>query len=581
MVDYHEIFEKFPDGVTLHDVSDGSILATNQGFCDMLGYTREELLNLEFDDLHVNEPPYTTEQAEQYIHQAATEGPQTFEWLDETKAGDPLPVEVHLSQTQIGGEERILAVVRDISERKEREREIERETARFRALFENTSEAVAWVEYQGETPIIREANPAFTDRFDGPAGDVIGEPLDRVVAKEGRRDEAEALSRRVKSGEQLQAEIVRDTVDGPRTFLWEAVPLEDPDAEAIDQAFALYTDISELRRREQELERYETIIEATGDPVYTLDENGDITYVNDAFLEFSGYDADELLGANAAKVIEEEYYERGTDLIRTLLASDQDRGTFELNFVTTDGERIRCESHVALLPFEEEFRGTVGVIRDISDRVEREQRIERERDRSEQFASVVSHDLRNPVTVAAGRLELAKEECDSEHLDAVGRTLDRMETLIDDVLSLARAGEAVGERQAVALEAIVETCWATVDTKDSELVVESDHVVMADESRLRQLLENLFRNAVEHGGDAVTVTVGDLTNGFYVEDDGQGLSEDARETLFEPGYSTTDTGTGFGLNIVQEIAEAHGWDVSTTDSTEGGARFEFRNVAIA
>lgn len=101
---------------------------------------------------------------------------------------------------------------------------------------------------------------------------------------------------------------------------------------------------------------------------------------------------------------------------------------------------------------------------------------------------------------------------------------------------------------------------------------------MADESRLQQLLENLISNAIEHSGDDVTVTVGELDDGFYVEDNGVGIPETGRESVFEPGYSTTQDGTGFGLHIVDQVVEAHGWDIQVTTGPQGGARFEITNV---
>jgi len=81
---------------------------------------------------------------------------------------------------------------------------------------------------------------------------------------------------------------------------------------------------------------------------------------------------------------------------------------------------------------------------------------------------------------------------------------------------------------------------------------------------------------VEHGGD-VAIRVGDLDDGFYVADDGPGIPDGVRDSLFEPGQSGVDGSTGFGLAIVQEIATAHGWTVEAVESTDG-ARFEIRGV---
>jgi signal transduction histidine kinase len=128
------------------------------------------------------------------------------------------------------------------------------------------------------------------------------------------------------------------------------------------------------------------------------------------------------------------------------------------------------------------------------------------------------------------------------------------------------------------LAAIVSICWRNIDTADATLVTDVDRAIHAEESRLKQLFENLVRNAVEHGGDDVTIIVGELPDGFYVEDDGPGIPEGERHEVFDAGYSTNDEGTGFGLNIVKQVADAHDWRVRITESSEGGARFEITGV---
>ena len=212
---------------------------------------------------------------------------------------------------------------------------------------------------------------------------------------------------------------------------------------------------------------------------------------------------------------------------------------------------------------------------------ERTAELERQNDRLEEFAGVVSHDLRNPLEVARGRTELAREECDSDHLAAVERAHDRMTALIDDLLTLAREGDPVTDAEPVDLGRIVGSCWRTVDTRDATLRSEAEGIILADEGRLRQLLENLIRNAIEHGGEDVTVTVGTLPDGFYVADDGPGIEPDRREAVFDAGHSTSQSGTGFGLRIVEQVADAHGWSVRAVESEAGGARFEITGVEPA
>ncbi|MGM0447989.1 MAG: PAS domain S-box protein [Methanobacteriota archaeon] len=212
---------------------------------------------------------------------------------------------------------------------------------------------------------------------------------------------------------------------------------------------------------------------------------------------------------------------------------------------------------------------------------ERTAELEHQNDRLAEFAGVVSHDLRNPLEVARGRTELAREECDSEHLTAVERAHDRMTALIDDLLTLAREGDPVTDAEPVDLRRVVGSCWRTVDTGDATLRVEAEGTVVADEGRLKQLLENLIRNSVEHGRQDVAVTVGTLPDGFYVADDGPGIDSARREAVFDVGHSTSQSGTGFGLRIVEQVADAHGWSVRAVESEAGGARFEVTGVESA
>jgi len=231
---------------------------------------------------------------------------------------------------------------------------------------------------------------------------------------------------------------------------------------------------------------------------------------------------------------------------------------------------------------------------------QRETELERENERLDEFASLVSHDLRNPLNVANGHLELASEACDSPHIDSTKQAIGRMETLIDDVLTLAREGRTVDEVEPIDLSTVVERCWANVETATAERRLVDDLTIMADESRLAQVFENLFRNAIEHGStssrsttddrgtvdDTLTVTVGAIegpdgdTRGVYVEDDGTGIPPAERDRVFEAGYSTEDEGTGFGLRIVRDIVEAHGWEIDCTTGEAGGARFEITGVDV-
>ncbi|EMA10164.1 Signal transduction histidine kinase [Haloarcula vallismortis] len=233
--------------------------------------------------------------------------------------------------------------------------------------------------------------------------------------------------------------------------------------------------------------------------------------------------------------------------------------------------------------------------------------VEQRNERLDEFAAVVAHDLRNPLNVASGQLELERMDRDSEHLQTAATAMGRMETLIDRTLTLARSGHVISETEAVDIGALVDSCWEAVPTGDTTLQNETTAVIDADPDRLRHLFENLFRNAVEHGStgsrtesdDSVryshtgsrpgaddlergstglTIRVGDITGGFYIADNGSGIPPEKREAVLDDGYTTTDGEGGLGLAIVQRIVEAHDWNIDVTESNEGGTRFEITDV---
>jgi len=317
-----------------------------------------------------------------------------------------------------------------------------------------------------------------------------------------------------------------------------------------------------------------------------------------------------------------------TDWLRVVEPDDRDRLRDALDVtyrLTVDGESAWVHERGT----RDESGDIVGYLFSADDRVERRRQLEQQRERLEEFASVVSHDLRNPLSVAVGNIELAREfdgEEVDKRLDRAHDALDWMDDLISDVLALAREGRSVEETATTDLRSVVDQAWRTVGAPEGVVLAVDEPLppVECDRSRLRQALENLFRNAIEHGtpetlsvdpveqnagratdnidpetfGGGVSesgtdgfesatdsdpllrVFVGRLPDGFYVADDGTGIDPSERDAVFDPGHSTDRDGTGFGLSIVERIAEAHGWEVSVTESRAGGARFEFTGVGL-
>jgi two-component sensor histidine kinase len=312
------------------------------------------------------------------------------------------------------------------------------------------------------------------------------------------------------------------------------------------------------------LDRFQTVrIAAEGDDaVIILDEDSRVRDFNkEAKSLFPGIDP-------GAKL----------DEVAPALAADRGPGNV-LRLSRPGGPRFY---EVAANPFTTDHArlGKILTLTDVTERRQNRKELERQNERLENFASVVSHDLRNPLNVARGHLELAREEGSDEHLDAIASAHDRMETLIEDILTLARQGQPIDAYETVDLATVARRSWDSVEHDAATLSVEESIEFNADPDRLQQLLENLMRNAITHGGATVEIRIGQLSDraGFFVADDGVGIPEADREEVFDSGFTTEPDGTGFGLAIVAEIVEAHGWQIEVTESDVGGARFEIVGV---
>ncbi|WP_226480503.1 PAS domain S-box protein [Natrinema amylolyticum] len=616
----------------------------------------------------------------------------------------------------------------------------------FVALFEHSPDPII-VTRRADPNQIVDVNPAFEDVFGYERDAISGDSLDDVLVP----DDAEPvrIAGTVGLGEVVTAAVERLTIDGCRDFSLRGFAAE---IGGDVYEYAIYTDISEQKRRERELERYRTLVDTVGDPMYVLDERGRIEMANDAMADVLGTTRAALVGEHPSEYMSDEDVERAKRTLSEIL-SDDDRTweTYEMQFEPPDSDPFLVENNVAPLTDEHgSFTGSVGVIRDISDYKEREQRIhrlhegtrrlmaaesseevarvaseiardalsltinsihlyeeradrsasscddtsrapgvlvpvamtdetkallgavppiepgdsiswdafeagetivhgdvryadnvrnpetpvrsevhiplgeagifiasstatndfdpetitlarilaanveaalerarredelaartaelERQNDRLDAFASTVSHDLRTPLTLAAGHLENLEPQLDAEgerYREEIEWAVDRMDDLIENVLALARSGQRLTETEPVDLDGVVDRAHRAVDPELTVVRERALPTVEADEERLLVLFENVFRNARNHVGTDVRITVEPTDDGFAIGDDGPGIPSREREKILESGYSTAAEGTGFGLAIVSEVVEAHGWSITVGESEAGGLR---------
>ena len=341
-------------------------------------------------------------------------------------------------------------------------------------------------------------------------------------------------------------------------------------------------------RAERESERYATVLQALDYPTYVVDETADFSYVNEAFVEMTGYDREEIIGSSPGLIKTEEGVKQANESLRSIVSrAGPEREAFEVNIHTKDGDVVPCRDHMAALPFDDEFRGSVGILRDVSEQKHQREQLQAQNERLEEIVSFISHDMRTPLTTAQAGIELASDSHAPEDFERVELALKRIEEMIDELRTLAETGITVNETCEVDIEQLVTRAWQTLSREPDHLDI-GPFAIEADPERTKSFVENLLRNAVEHTEPGVTVRVGPLQStgpngenrGFYVEDTGPGIPESERDEIFTPGYTTAEGGSGFGLSIVRRVAEGHDWDVTVTESAEGGARFEVRNVGV-
>jgi len=568
---------------------DGELLRWNDTGTEVLGYSDEALSTMTAFDLI---PETFHDDVRDVIERTVQTGQSTLEVPLVTADGERIRHEFRGSLIEDGAGDLlgIAGIARNITTQRERERTLEQ----YQTLVENVGDPMYVLDADRT---IQMANDAMVDHLGYERADIVGADPERFMPTEDVERVTEVLLDLLVSPDRTWETVEMRTVDadGERTVTENKIaPLVDADG-TFTGSVGVMRDVTDRKQRNRELGRYETIVEAVGDPVYALDEDGTFTFVNEAIEPMTGCTPEELVGEHIGIIMTDEDVARGDRLIGELLSDpDTDTGTLEMDVVTKWGERIPSENNLAVLPSDDGFSGTAGVIRDIHERKAREERLS-------EFASVVSHDLRNPLNVVQGRLSLARETGDVSHLDTAAGAADRMEQLIEDLLTLARQGDSVGSVERVDIATAAEGAWANVDTVGATLELAGNITIDADPDRLRELLGNLFRNSVEHGvyrhsdtydarsrrppdrsaGRDLTVTVGtlaeadDTITGFYVADDGPGIPAEDRQKVFERGYTTAKDGTGFGLAIVEDIATAHGWTVRATENDDGGARFEF------
>jgi PAS domain S-box-containing protein len=345
-------------GLLLHPEDSPAVLAANDAFYEMLDYDPASH-DLTIEDVVAGEGPFTRERAAELVRETLASGPQSFEWLDETSDGEAFWVEVTLRPTTVGGEDHVVATVRDIDERKAREEEAAAAEERRESTLERVTDAFFGLDEAWQFTYVNEraAELLEVDRVEV-LGEAIWSAFPRAVDTVFEREYREAMER--------QEPTAFESYYPPLETWFEVHAYPAPDGLSV-----YFRDVTDRKEREFELEAYEQLVENVRDKLFVLDEECRFGLVTEPLAAWLGHDRADLEGADAVPYLTQESDTAGATALRLAVEAGQP-ATFETGAVV-DGGRTTVEVELSPLGDESGRRGgAVGSVRDVTDRRDRE-----------------------------------------------------------------------------------------------------------------------------------------------------------------------------------------------------------------
>jgi len=600
---YREVFNATADAIFIHDSATGRILRVNQAMLRMYGYSAEqEVIDLNADDLSANDPAFSRAETESRIRKALQEQQQMFEWRAKRKNGELFWVEVALRSSRIGGQECVLAVVRDITERRRAEEATRENELRLRTMVQNAPAIIFILDRDG---VFRLSEGQALAKLGLEAGEVVGKS-----ALEMYQDTPSVLEslRKALAGEPARAinelpGVIFDTVYSP---------IFDPDGKPAG-LIGIAIDITDRKRAEEAQMLLATAVEQAAEAIVITDAGGTISYVNPAFEKITGYARDEVIGQNARMLRSGKH---DAAFYRHLWETIARGEVWTSRIFNKKKNGALYEEEMIISPVFDsagKIVNYVAVKRDVTQEVALETQL-RQAQKMEaigQLAGGVAHDFNNILTVIQGSASLLlnpqlkpAEKSDCSH--QIIRAAERAAGLIRQLLLFGR--KQVMQPVNLDLNEVVGGMTRMLKRiLGEDIALRSDFAsslppVFGDAGMIEQVVLNLAINSRDAmpGGGRLAIATGaetlderqaqlnpDASPGPHVwlavSDTGCGIPPENLPRIFEPFFTTKDVGkgTGLGLATVYGIIRQHrGW--ITVDSEPGkGSTFRICLPAAA
>ena len=369
---YHEIFNATTEAIFVHDARTGQLLDVNEPMLKMYGYAaREEVLKRSAAELSANDSPFTEQKAHDHLAKAVAEGPQVFEWHARRQSGDLFWVEVSLRATHIGGEDRVLAVVRDITLRKQ----AEAERNRLVAILERTPDFVEVSDLQGQTLYL---NATGRRLCNGGASASVAQrhssELYPAWASERVREEGLPAAR---ANGLWVGETALLTGTGIELPVSQVIIAHKDERGEVTHYSTIMRDLSERKRLEQALrqneERLRTIIEHSNQLHYAHTPEHVLTYVSPQSREIFDCEPEEALVRWTEFVTDHPVNAEGFKHTEEAIRTGQRQPPYELELATARGRKLWVEVDESPVVLRGKVVAIVGALTDITTRKRFEQ----------------------------------------------------------------------------------------------------------------------------------------------------------------------------------------------------------------